>query len=132
MKSREYLACERRDRASLAKVAGSYRAIHRHALVWLLASVLAGLGTTDLASARPKPASPHRKKALEEKHQKHPIKRPAALDPQVPLTPDLAATREAIELVRRGKAKDATALAASISDPAAAKLVEWGNPWPLR
>jgi soluble lytic murein transglycosylase len=125
MKSREYLACERRDRASVPKVAGSYRAIHRHALVWLLASALAGLGTTDLASAHPKPASPHGKKALEEKHQKHLIKRPAALDPQVPLTPDLAATREAIELVRRGKAKDATALAASISDPAAAKLVEW-------
>jgi soluble lytic murein transglycosylase len=124
MKSRQFLACERRDRAKLPKVEGCRRGIHRHALVWLLAFALAVLGTT-LLSAHPKPASQHRKKAVEVKHQKHPIERPAALDTQAPLPPDLAATKEAIELARRGKAKDATDLAASIGDPATAKLVEW-------
>ena len=49
-----------------------------------------------------------------------PIERPAAA-----LPPDLAATKQAIELVRQHKSKDATALAASIGDPVAQKLVEW-------
>jgi hypothetical protein len=43
----------------------------------------------------------------------------------VPLSRDLAAVMQANELVRQGKAQDATALAASIDDPVAAKLVEW-------
>jgi soluble lytic murein transglycosylase len=53
-----------------------------------------------------------------------PIPRPAAADAP-PLPPDLAATKQAIELVRQGRASEATALAASISDPVAQKLVEW-------
>ena len=43
--------------------------------------------------------------------------------PQLP--PDLTATRQAIELMRQSKLKDATALAATIGDPVARKLVEW-------
>ena len=55
-----------------------------------------------------------------------PIERPEAPDPALAaLPPDLAATRQAIELVRRGKPADATALAASIADPVGQKLVEW-------
>ncbi len=55
-----------------------------------------------------------------------PIKRPEAPDPALAaLPPDLAATRQAIELVRQGKQADATALAASIADPVGQKLVEW-------
>jgi soluble lytic murein transglycosylase len=55
-----------------------------------------------------------------------PVARPAALAAAVPpLPPDLAAAKHAIELVRLGKAKDATALAASSGDPVVAKLVEW-------
>ena len=42
-----------------------------------------------------------------------------------PLPADLAAAKQAIELVRQHKSSDATALAASIGDPVARKLVEW-------
>jgi soluble lytic murein transglycosylase len=41
------------------------------------------------------------------------------------LTPDLAAAKQAIELVRQHKLSDATALASSINDPVARKLIEW-------
>jgi len=42
-----------------------------------------------------------------------------------PLTGDLAAVRQAIDLVRRGKTGEATAIGKTIADPAAQKLVEW-------
>jgi soluble lytic murein transglycosylase len=41
------------------------------------------------------------------------------------LSPDLAATKQAISLVQRGKFTDATTLAASIKDRVAQKVVEW-------
>src|SRR5208282_2213909 len=41
------------------------------------------------------------------------------------LPPDLAATKQAIELVRQGKPSDATLIETSIGDPVAQKLVEW-------
>ena len=50
-----------------------------------------------------------------------PVSRPAAAD----LPPALAATKQAIELVRQGKLSEATALAASNGDPLAQKIVEW-------
>jgi soluble lytic murein transglycosylase len=50
----------------------------------------------------------------------------AASLPEAPnLTPDLAAAKQAIELVRQHKLSDATALASSINDPVARKLIEW-------
>jgi soluble lytic murein transglycosylase len=45
--------------------------------------------------------------------------------PAPQLAPDLAATRQAIELVRHRKFSDAIALTATIGDPVARKLVEW-------
>jgi soluble lytic murein transglycosylase len=42
-----------------------------------------------------------------------------------PLSGDLAAVKNAIELVRKGKTSDATAAGKAIGDPAAQKLVEW-------
>jgi soluble lytic murein transglycosylase len=42
-----------------------------------------------------------------------------------PLTGDLAAVRQAIDLVRKGKTGEATAIGKTIADPAAQKLVEW-------
>jgi soluble lytic murein transglycosylase len=54
-----------------------------------------------------------------------PSERPAAADKVVTLPPDLAATRQAIELVRQGKPGEATALAASAGNPLAPKIVEW-------
>ena len=53
-----------------------------------------------------------------------PRERPAAANVP-PLPPDLAATKQAIDLVRHSKLGEATALAASITDPVAWKLVEW-------
>jgi hypothetical protein len=50
-----------------------------------------------------------------------PIERPAAAS----LPPDLGAAKQAIELIRKSKWKDAAALSASINDPAAQKLIEW-------
>ena len=50
-----------------------------------------------------------------------PIARPAAAS----LPPDLAATKQAIELVRQGKPSEVTLIATSIGDPVAQKLVEW-------
>jgi soluble lytic murein transglycosylase-like protein len=49
-----------------------------------------------------------------------PVARPA-----VSLPPDLAAVKQALELVRQHKAREATALARSFGDPVAQKLVEW-------
>src|SRR5258707_2964938 len=42
-----------------------------------------------------------------------------------PLTGDLAAVRQAIDLVRKGKTGEATTVGKTIADPAAQKLVEW-------
>jgi len=137
-----FAGCEGRDQAELSEVKGYLRGMHRRALVWLVASALGALGAADaFSAARHKPmsqdrkkvaevahhkrVSPHRKKAVEVEHHKHLIEQPADRDAAAPLPPDLAAAKQAIELVRRGKPKDATALAASISDPVAAKLVEW-------
>jgi soluble lytic murein transglycosylase len=50
-----------------------------------------------------------------------PVRRPAVAS----LPPDVAAVEEAIELVRQRKAGEATALATSIGEPVAQKLVEW-------
>jgi hypothetical protein len=94
----------------------------RCALVWLLASALAAVGTPD-ASARHKHVSQHRKKAVEAEQHKHRID--SAVESITPLPPDVAAAKLAIELVRRHKSNDATTLAASSGDPAVKKLVEW-------
>ena len=121
----------------------------RRALIWLLASAMAAFGTDDVFSATRLPHAPaHRSKAAEARHHKHtstqyakrharvrhserhraahaivpsalPIERPASLPP------DLAAVKQAIELVRQRKPREATALATSVSDPLMQKLVEW-------
>jgi soluble lytic murein transglycosylase len=73
------------------------------------------------ASSRHKKES---KAAAVERH-KHVITQPA--EDAAPLPPELVALKQATELVQQGKAKDATVLAASIGDPAAAKIVEWAQ-----
>ncbi len=124
----------------------------RRAVVWLLALAVAALGTADaLAAPRHKHVPAHRSKAAEAERHKHgsapDAKRSAAarksvrnrtaraVVPSIPLPsprpaaaslpPDLAATKQAIELVRQGKPGDATLIATSIGDPVAQKLVEW-------
>ncbi len=54
-----------------------------------------------------------------------PINRPAAADTAAALPPDLAATKQAIELARQSKVGEATALAATTGNPLAQKIVEW-------
>jgi peptidoglycan lytic transglycosylase len=123
--------------------ANAKSALRRHTLACLLASAIVALGTAD-ASSTPthKYVSPHRSKAAKAVHHKHgsaPEAKHAerAVGPRIPLpsdqstesapqlSRDLAATKQAIELVRHRKFSEATALAASISDPVARKLVEW-------
>ena len=118
----------------LRDVEGSRRGIRHGALIWLLASAMAVLGTADaFSAARHKHHSAHRKKAVEVeqrkkgvevKQRKHKLEK-SSVEATTPLPPDLAAAKQAIELVRRHETKDATALAASIGDPTVAKLVEW-------
>ena len=50
---------------------------------------------------------------------------PAPAAAAVPLTGDLAAVRQAIDLVRKSKTGEATVIEKTIGDPAAQKLVEW-------
>ena len=57
--------------------------------------------------------------------ERPPTERPAAAEPTVKtLPPNLDAAKQAIALVRQRKSGEATALAASIGDPVAQKLVE--------
>ena len=123
----------------------------RLALVWLLSSaiVIVALGTADaVPAARHKDVGAHRSKAKAERHQHGstskrtlvarghagnrtahvsgsnvplPIERPAVLS----LPPELAATKQAIELVHQRKLGEAAEFARSIGDPVARKLVEW-------
>ena len=132
-------------------VGGQRRARTRWcALVCLLASALAALGTADASPAQhQKPVSQHRSKAAEAEGHKHGTARdakqskaarlrapethavvpsvplPVARPPAASLPPDLATTKVAIELMRDGKWQDATAYAVSIGDPVARKLAEW-------
>ena len=77
----------------------------------------------------------HRSAALKKgKHTKHataaqreatPIRDASPAADAPPLTGDLAAIRDAIDLTRKGKTSEATAIQKTIADPAASKLVEW-------
>jgi soluble lytic murein transglycosylase len=78
------------------------------------------------ASARHKGKKAERDK-LDMTRPKHVIARAMAGDAAAPLPPALAAAKQAVALIRQGKTKDATALADSIDDPVAAKLVQWAR-----
>jgi soluble lytic murein transglycosylase len=112
-----------------------------HASV-LLASVVIALGAGDALAAHHKPAAAHGKKSgdkAENEHgkhdkkgadkngggeHKHVIAQPAG-EEATPLSPTLTAVKEAAELLRHGKGKEALALVTATGDPAAAKLIEW-------
>ena len=113
-----------------------------HALVWLLASAILAFGIVEASSTpRHKHVAPQGSKTAKAEHHKHksapeakrservfgtrlllPSDQPSA---PTQLSPDLAATKQAISLVQRGKFTDATTLAASIKDRVAQKVVEW-------
>jgi soluble lytic murein transglycosylase len=123
MKRQKCAGCQGPHRVKLRMLEGYRRGIRPCALIWLLASALAVLISAD-ASARHKHLSPHRKKPVEVEQHKHRIEK-STVEATTPLPPDLAAAKQAIELVRRHKTKDATTLAAANGDPVVAKLVEW-------
>jgi soluble lytic murein transglycosylase len=51
---------------------------------------------------------------------------PVVLAPAEPPSPDnLAAVKKAVDLARRGRGNEATAIANAVTDPVAAKLIEW-------
>ena len=54
---------------------------------------------------------------------------PAAAPPQPQLSGDPALVKQALDLVRKGRSSEASALKASIGDPAARTLVEWLILW---
>jgi soluble lytic murein transglycosylase len=64
---------------------------------------------------------------VEMKRPGHVIDRAAVGDAAAPLPPALTAAKQAIAFIRKGKTKDAMALAESIDDPVAAKLVQWAR-----
>jgi hypothetical protein len=71
------IGCQGQHRVRLRDVAGCRRGAQRFAVIWLLASVLAVLGTADTSAARHKHSSPHRKKAVGAEQHKHPIEKSA-------------------------------------------------------
>jgi soluble lytic murein transglycosylase len=99
--------------------------------------------TAQPASSTPsaKPASAHRKKVaatarkkrkaerekLDMKRPGHVIDRAAAGDATAALPPAVTTVKEAIALIRKGKTQDAAALAESVDDPVAVKLIQWAR-----
>jgi soluble lytic murein transglycosylase len=116
----------------------------RRARVLLLASAVIALGAGDALAAHHKLPAAHGKKTSDKddgehhKHDKknaekkggggehkHVIAQPADEEGAAPLSPTLAAVKEAAELLRHGKGKDALALVTATGDPVAARLIEW-------
>jgi len=67
----------------------------------------------------------HAKHASAQRKAKQSKASPAPKEAVAPLTGDLALVKEAIDLARKAKTEDATAIRNRIADPAAQKLVEW-------
>jgi soluble lytic murein transglycosylase len=84
--------------------------------------VPSGLTTSQAATAAPQPVAPQREAAL----QPPATQMPATLVPATPISADtLAAVKKVIELTRRGRNAEATAVASTTTDRVAAKLIEW-------
>ncbi|MGA7939125.1 MAG: transglycosylase SLT domain-containing protein [Bradyrhizobium sp.] len=63
--------------------------------------------------------------AAKERKSTRPADAPSVSVDASPLSPDLAAVKDAIALARKAKTAEATAVQKTIGDPAARKLVEW-------
>ena len=113
---------------------------------FLTLAVLAFCSTGDVARASHKPLQAkkpheatgvrhHRDAAVKTKHAKHVMAAqrkstrssdaPPPSAEASPLSADLAAVRNAIDLARKAETSEATAVQKTIGDPAARKLVEW-------
>jgi soluble lytic murein transglycosylase len=143
MRGRNLVGDTAATQAKTLQIGNPRRKSYRHALVWLLASSLIALGAAEgLSAPRHKAASVHRKKGVSvarhkgkgernkvqaTKRPRHVIPRAVAGEPASPPPATLVTVKQALDLVRQGKGKDAIALAASTGDPAAAKLIEWAR-----
>jgi len=79
-------------------------------------------GPQRAAPAAPVAAAPQREASLQSPATQIPV----ALAPAAPTSADtLAAVKKAIELTRKGRNSEATAVAATTTDPVATKLIEW-------
>ena len=119
-----------------------------HSLPWLLVAIIAAVSVDAVASSRHKSVPTHRtkgthevaashhkvKSARREKKKTHeacptsPVAAPApaAIDPAIATLPaDFRAAKQAIDLVRRRRSAEATAIERSIGDPVVQRLVEW-------
>jgi soluble lytic murein transglycosylase len=119
-----------------------------HALPWLMAAIMAAGSVHAVASSRHKSAPTYRTKGTREAATSHhkvksarpekkktpeacpsspvPAPAPAVIDRAIATLPaDLRAAKQAIDLVRRRKSAEATAIERSIGDPVAQRLVEW-------
>jgi soluble lytic murein transglycosylase len=84
--------------------------------------VPSGLVSSQATTPAPSPVAPQREAAL----QPPATQIPAALVPATPISADtLAAVKKAIELTRRGRNSEATAVAGTTTDRVAVKLIEW-------
>jgi soluble lytic murein transglycosylase len=112
---------------------------------FLTLAVLAFCSTDDVARASHKPQQArkphavtgvrHHRNAVKTEHPKHVTAAqrkstrsgdaPPPTEEASPLSADLAAVRDAIDLARKAKTGEATAVQKTIGDPAARKLVEW-------
>jgi soluble lytic murein transglycosylase len=120
------------------------RLLRRRTLVCLIASAIVALAGGDAFSApRHKQVIAQRGKAGKaERHKKRPVAEAkqgerapgprtilatdtVGTSPLPQLSPDLAAVKQALQLVRQRKLGEATKLAASMEDPAARKLIAW-------
>jgi soluble lytic murein transglycosylase len=120
------------------------RLLRRRTLVYLIASAIVALAGGDAFSApRHKQVMAQRGKAGKaERHKKPPVAEAKQVErapgprtilatdtigtsPLPQLSPDLAAVKQALQLVRQRKLGEATKLAASMEDPAARKLIAW-------
>jgi soluble lytic murein transglycosylase len=120
-----------------------------HVLLWLIAAIMAAISVDAVASSRHKPALSHRTKGMHQAAASHhkvrsarwgkkqtpearpasprapaPAPTPAAVD-LATLPADFRAAKQAINLVRRRKPAEATAIEHSIGDPVVQRLVEW-------
>jgi soluble lytic murein transglycosylase len=123
MKRQKCAGCQGRHLVKLRELEGYPRGMHRRVLIWLLVAALAVLAD-EASASRHKHLSRHREKAVKVEQHKPPIEKSRSEDTK-PLPPDVAAAKQAIDLVRRHKTKDATTLATSNGDPVVSKLVEW-------
>ena len=139
----------RTDHGSCSRFAGDYGMSQRlrPLFCFLISALLAVCSTGAIARANHKPQhakKPHeasgarhhrnaahekaghaKRSAAKERESARSSAAPPASVEASPLSADLAAVKNAIDLARKAKTTEATAIQKTIADPAARKLVEW-------